>query len=141
MREEDTGDYGKFARERIEEIGETVGEGTAVSALSGGVDSAVATVLGHKAIGKRLKGRDIHPWLDEWELPPGRPWQPLLEEQIGQIRSAAVFVGENGIGPWQDMELNAFLRQFVSKSCPVIPVILPECEETPELPIFLSGMT
>ena len=44
-----------FAREAIASIKETVGDGTAISALSGGVDSAVVTVLGHKALGKRLK--------------------------------------------------------------------------------------
>jgi GMP synthase (glutamine-hydrolysing) len=32
-----------------------VGEGTAINALSGGVDSSVVTMLGHKALGKRLK--------------------------------------------------------------------------------------
>jgi hypothetical protein len=39
------------------------------------------------------------------------------------------------------MELEAFLRQFVKRECPVIPVILPDCEETPGLSIFLEGMT
>ena len=52
-----------------------------------------------------------------------------------------MFVGKNGVGPWQDAELAAFLRQFVKRECPVIPVILPDCEKTPELPIFLEGMT
>lgn len=45
----------KFAAEQIEEIGRVVGDATAISALSGGVDSAVVTVLGHKALGRRLK--------------------------------------------------------------------------------------
>ena len=45
----------RFAREKIEEIEKTVGDGRAISALSGGVDSAVTTVLGHRAIGGRLK--------------------------------------------------------------------------------------
>ena len=93
-----------------------------------------------KAIGERLMDRGILPWLDEWELRPGLPWQKALERQIKNVKSAAVFVGENGIGPWQDMELDAFLRKFVCLEHPVIPVILPDCEETPELPIFLEGM-
>ena len=80
-------------------------------------------------------------WLDEWELRPGLPWQQLLEEQISRIKSAAVFVGKKDIGPWQDMELQAFLREFVKRKCPVIPVILPECRDAPVLPIFLAGMT
>jgi len=45
-----------------------------------------------KKIAEELKERGILPWLDEWELPPGRPWQPLLEKQIEKIKSAAVFV-------------------------------------------------
>ena len=47
--------YKNFAAEKIEEISEIVGKGKAVSALSGGVDSSVVTVLGHRAIGKRCK--------------------------------------------------------------------------------------
>ena len=46
---------GAFIKEKIEEIAEAVGGGTAVNALSGGVDSAVVTMLGHKALGGRLK--------------------------------------------------------------------------------------
>jgi hypothetical protein len=94
-----------------------------------------------KEIGKRLKERGILPWLDEWELRPGLPWQSLLEQQIAKIKSAAVFVGSKGMGPWQDMEQAAFLREFVRRKCPVIPVILPYCKKPPRLPIFLEGMT
>jgi hypothetical protein len=53
----------------------------------------------------------------------------------------AVFVGESGFGPWQDLEMQAFLREFVKRRCPVIPVILPDCDNVPDLPVFLSGMT
>jgi small GTP-binding protein len=92
-------------------------------------------------VGEQLKERGILPWLDEWELRPGFLEQPSLEQQIKQIKSAAVFVGKNGRGPWQDMEQQAFIRQFVKRQCPVIPVILPDTEREPELPPFLEGMT
>jgi hypothetical protein len=61
--------------------------------------------------------------------------------QIQQIKSAAVFVGESGFGPWQNMELAAFLREFVARRCPVIPVILSACENLPLLHTFLRGLT
>ncbi len=93
-----------------------------------------------KKIGERLKERGILPWLDEWELRPGLPFQRELEKQIKTIRAAAVFVGPDGFGPWHLTEQEAFLRQFVNRGCPVIPVILPGCVETPELPAFLEGM-
>ena len=44
-----------FIREKAEEVSEAVGEGCAVNALSGGVDSSVVTMIGHRALGRRLK--------------------------------------------------------------------------------------
>jgi hypothetical protein len=94
-----------------------------------------------KKVGEQLKEQGILPWLDEWELRPGIPWQRLLEERIEQIKSAAVFVGSNGIGPWQQLELEAFLREFVNRGSPVIPVLLFDAPDEPQLPRFLKGMT
>ena len=94
-----------------------------------------------KKIAQQLMASGILPWLDEWELPPGRPWQPLLEQQIEHIKSAAVFVGAAGVGPWQEQELYGFLREFVSRQAPVIPVLLENAPEKPALPIFLKAMT
>ncbi|MDD5218602.1 MAG: asparagine synthase-related protein [Candidatus Omnitrophica bacterium] len=44
-----------FIEEKAKEIAETVGDGFAINALSGGVDSSVVTLLGHQALGPRLK--------------------------------------------------------------------------------------
>jgi formylglycine-generating enzyme required for sulfatase activity len=93
-----------------------------------------------KEIGLRLKDCGIIPWLDEWELRPGFSWQTLLEEQIPRIKSAAVFIGKEGIGPWQKEEIKAFLREFVERQCPVIPVILSYAPKVPELPLLLRGI-
>lgn len=48
-------DYRKFVAQQIAEIRDTVGKGKAINALSGGVDSSVCTVLGHRALGRRLR--------------------------------------------------------------------------------------
>lgn len=45
----------RFIEEKVEEIRAAVGKGTAINALSGGVDSSVVTMLGHRALGDRLK--------------------------------------------------------------------------------------
>jgi len=45
----------KFISGKVKEISSAVKDGTAVNALSGGVDSAAVTMLGHKALGDRLK--------------------------------------------------------------------------------------
>lgn len=89
----------------------------------------------------QLQDNSIATWLDEEQLPPGRLWQDVLEEQIATIKTAAVFVGSSGIGPWQHMEVRAFLQEFVRRKCPIIPVILPDCQKVPQLPLFLSQLT
>jgi GMP synthase (glutamine-hydrolysing) len=45
----------KFITEKVNEIRAAVGSGTAINALSGGVDSSVVTMLGHRALGTRLR--------------------------------------------------------------------------------------
>jgi hypothetical protein len=57
------------------------------------------------------------------------------------MKSAAVFVGKSGIGPWQSQEIYGFLIEFQERQCPVIPVLLPDAPHKPQLPIFLRGMT
>jgi hypothetical protein len=94
-----------------------------------------------KQIAAQLQQNGIAPWLDEWEARPGVSWLRLLEEQIATIKAAAVFVGSEGLGPWQQQEIEAFLREFVARDCPVIPVLLPDAPSEPKLPIFLKGMT
>ena len=51
-----TGDWSMaaFAKTKVEEIKSAVGEGHVLCALSGGVDSSVAAVLVHKAVGRQL---------------------------------------------------------------------------------------
>lgn len=48
-------DTRQFIKEKAEEISQAVGKGTAINALSGGVDSSAVTMLGHRALGERLK--------------------------------------------------------------------------------------
>lgn len=44
-----------FIEEKVKEISSAVGDGSAVNALSGGVDSSAVTMLAHRALGDRLK--------------------------------------------------------------------------------------
>ena len=48
-------DYKKFVEEQIAYIKQAVGDTKAINALSGGVDSSLVTVLGHRALGDRLR--------------------------------------------------------------------------------------
>jgi len=88
-----------------------------------------------------LMHRHLAPWFDEEHLRPGIPWQRELEATIPRIKAAVVVVGPHGQGPWQEVELEAFLREFVKRGCPVIPVLLEDAGATPGLPLFLQAFT
>ena len=92
-----------------------------------------------RELARRLRERGLRPWLDERELRPGISWQQALEEHIQHIPAAVVVVGSQA-APWDDQEQAAFLRQFVRRGCPVIPVLLAGAE-LPRLPTFLGGLT
>ena len=90
-------------------------------------------------IAQQLRQNNLKPWLDVWELQPGAIWQYSLEQQIEHIGAAAVFVGQQGLGPWQSEEIYAFLQEFIGRKCPVIPVMLADAPQQPKLPIFLRN--
>ncbi len=48
-------DCGRFINEQVHALRATVGDGTAINALSGGVDSSAVTMIGHRALGERLR--------------------------------------------------------------------------------------
>ncbi len=45
----------RFIEEKVDEIRAAIGEGMAINALSGGVDSSAVTLLGHRALGRQLR--------------------------------------------------------------------------------------
>jgi hypothetical protein len=93
-----------------------------------------------REIAQKLSEKNSKPWLDEEQITPGTSWQAALGQQIESIKSAAVFVGESGFGPWQRQEIQALLSQFVERECPVIPVVLPSTKATPELQWTLANL-
>ena len=91
------------------------------------------------AIGEQLKELGILPWLDIWEIRPGMRWPRELQRRIKSVKSAAVFIGPRGVGPWQEVEAETILREFIRRNRPIIPVILKGRSGTPRLPPFLSS--
>ena len=94
-----------------------------------------------RQLARALQARGLQVWLDEEHLVPGRPWQAALEEIIQTTRTAAVLIGQDGLGPWEIPEMRACLSQFVKRRLPVIPVLLPHAPTQPELPLFLQQFT
>lgn len=48
-------DAERFINGKVMEIKDAVGDGIAINALSGGVDSSTVTMLGHRTLGSRLE--------------------------------------------------------------------------------------
>ena len=91
-----------------------------------------------RAIAEELRNRHIKPWIDYEQLRPGYPWQGELQRELENIRAAAIFMGKSGHGPWQDLEVERVILEFIRRGRPVIPVILPDTKRTPGLPAFLG---
>ncbi|MBI3267398.1 MAG: SUMF1/EgtB/PvdO family nonheme iron enzyme [Planctomycetes bacterium] len=90
-------------------------------------------------IATALRERGLRPWLDAWEMRGGDSFLDVLERQIKRIDSAAVFVGENGRGPWQEEEIKALLLLIKKRAGGrIIPVVL-SGEGKPRLPLWLQG--
>lgn len=94
-----------------------------------------------------LEGKGIRCWLDKWNLVPGEPWQPAIENALAGCPVCVVFFGPGGVGPWHNEEMLAAMRQRVQtrgeRRMRVLPVILPGGRRVAEtnLPPFLQGTT
>ncbi|MDZ7960724.1 MAG: GUN4 domain-containing protein [Aulosira sp. DedQUE10] len=93
-----------------------------------------------RAIAKELKQRGLKPWLDEEQIPPGRPFQDYIQKAIQSVKSAAIFIGPQGLGKWQIMELRSLIGKLVEADIPVIPVLLPGVTGIPNDLDFLKQL-
>ncbi|XGB41344.1 MAG: TIR domain-containing protein [Nodosilinea sp. LVE1205-7] len=87
---------------------------------------------------RKLKERGINPWLDEEEIAPGTSFQDEIQQAIAQIKTAAICIGQGGLGKWQALELKTFISQCIERNIPVIPVLLPAVIEMPQNLLFLK---
>ena len=85
----------------------------------------------------KLKNGGIKTWLDEERINPGEIWANKLEEIINDIKSCLIIVGNSGFGPWQDIERRAFISEFATRGCKVIPTLIGSPSQVPQLPLFL----
>ena len=76
-------------------------------------------------VARDLSAGGIRVFLDRWHLTPGQPWPQALEQALANCGAVAVFIGADGLGPWQQRERDLALdRQAREPEFPVIPVLL-----------------
>ena len=77
----------------------------------------------------RLRAKGLKLYLEVWELLPGREFQPGLARGLMESKTCVTFLGPNGVGPWQDQEIQVAIdRRVRDKDFHVIPVLLPGAE-------------
>ena len=82
-----------------------------------------------REVAERLEGEGLELYLEEWELAPGREFQPALAEGLRDSKTCVVFLGPNGLGPWQKQELQVAIdKRARDAAFHVIPVLLPGTE-------------
>ena len=87
---------------------------------------------------QQLRDLNLQPWLDEKEVAPGRNFHDEIQRMIRQIKTAAIFLGPTGLGPWQKVEQESFITECVERNIPVIPVLLPGVKKIPDELVFLK---
>ncbi|MEM9117305.1 MAG: COR domain-containing protein, partial [Cyanobacteria bacterium P01_F01_bin.56] len=87
---------------------------------------------------QQLKALGLQPWLDEEEVAPGRNFHDEIQKIIRQTKTAAIFLGPQGLGPWQKVEQESFIAECVERNIPVIPVLLPGVAKIPDELVFLK---
>ncbi len=101
-------------------------------------------------IGHRLEREGVRCWLDKWNLVPGEPWQEAIEDALRRSAACAVFLGADGIGPWENEEMRVALTRRVAEGRTgpggrpgfrVIPILLPGAPADVEVPSFLGRLT
>ncbi len=75
-------------------------------------------------LAERLRERALNPWLDDEQVPPGRWFQDVIEAAVPNVRTAAMIVGQYGMGNWEREELRVFLAECAEADTPVIPILL-----------------
>ena len=93
-----------------------------------------------RKIAEKLRQRKLKPWLDEEQIPPGRPFQDVIQKAIQSVKSAAIFIGPTRLGKWQIMELRSLMAKLVDTDIPVIPVLLPQVQGIPDDLDFLKQL-
>ncbi|NEQ75435.1 MAG: toll/interleukin-1 receptor domain-containing protein [Okeania sp. SIO2C9] len=82
-----------------------------------------------RIIGEKLEKAGIKTWLDEREIVVCDDWKNQLYETLDQAEVVFVFLGTNGVGKWQDEEIEYSHHLYVNsgkKNPRIGPIFLPE---------------
>ncbi|HEV3074254.1 MAG TPA: TIR domain-containing protein [Thermoanaerobaculia bacterium] len=108
------------------------------------VSHASADLAAAEKLARLLQAQGLKPWLDEWDLVAGEPWQEAIEAALARCAACAVLFGPGATGYWQNEEMRASIEnQVEGKALRVIAVLLPDTErpDRSRLPALLRRRT
>jgi hypothetical protein len=86
-----------------------------------------------------LRRAGIACWFDQSRLHGGDPWMKGLEAAISRVRAMAVFLGPQGDGRWQEMEIRLGVEMCARRNLKIVPVVLPGVKGEPDSGRFIDG--
>lgn len=98
-----------------------------------------------RAIAQKLEREGVRTWFDEREFVGGDDWKKKLYETLDKAEIIFFFLGTNGVGKWQDEEIEYSHHLYVSsgKTSPIIvPILLPgaSTDDLPSKFSYLKGI-
>ncbi len=91
-----------------------------------------------RAICRSIRRRGLRPWLDEEQILAGQSFQKVIQAAVPCVRAATVFVGQNGLGNWQEEEVELLFDMCKKDNKPLFLTLLPGVEEIPNELGFLK---
>lgn len=88
----------------------------------------------------QLRDHGLRVFFADWDTIPGASIISAMEDAIDRSRTVAVFLGADGLGPWQDEERRGALVYAVKKKRRLIPALLPGARAG-QTPAFLPTNT
>lgn len=74
-----------------------------------------------QGITEALQAQGLRLWRFEEQVAPGEVLEQAIAQGIAQAKTLVVFIGSQGLGPWQEQEL---LRAHQADTQRIIPVLL-----------------
>jgi tetratricopeptide (TPR) repeat protein len=79
--------------------------------------------------------------MDEHQIDPGDRWMQEIQNIIAIAPAAAIFLGEHGLGAWQEVELESCYHEHQDRGIPIIPIPLHGVPDGFKPPPFLKNFS
>lgn len=90
-----------------------------------------------------LEKRGFETFFDVQDIESGDKWLTTIEDSLNKSKAAVIFIGDEGVGPWQKKEiLDVLDKNLADNEYKILPVLLPKQNDVAiySLPWFLKDI-